>query len=75
MSLQGWRRVTWIYHLLFLFAVVWPGQSWINTPRPLVLGLPFQMVWIALWVVGSLFVLWGLDTAEARNRNHRGGRG
>ena len=68
MSIRSWRRLTWAYHILFALAVVWPGQALVNSPTPFILGLPLQMVWVAAWVLGSLFVLWGLDRAEAANR-------
>ncbi len=68
MPLSAWRRLAWTYHLLFAVAVVWPGQALVNSPRPFVLGLPFQIVWIAGWIIGSVLVFWGLDRAEAADR-------
>ena len=67
MRFHIWRRITWAYHLTFAVAVIWPIQSLLNTPKPLVLGLPFQMVWPAAWIVGSLLVLWRLDAARTRH--------
>ncbi len=78
MPYRTWTRVAWAYHLLFAVAVTWPGQMLVNAPAPFVLGLPRQMAWTAAWLVGSLFVLWRMDSA--RNRRDRatesaGGRG
>lgn len=67
-SRSAWRLLTWVYHVAFAFAVVWPGQALVNDPRPFVLGLPFQIVWIAGWIVGSVLVLLGLHRAEAPAR-------
>ncbi len=67
MRFHTWRRITWAYHLTFAIAVIWPIQSLLNTPKPFVLGLPFQMVWPATWIVGSLLVLWRLDAARTRH--------
>lgn len=66
MTLRTWRRITWAYHLVFAAAVIWPFQTLVNTPDPLVLGLPRQMAWAAGWVAGSLLVLWRLDAARIR---------
>ena len=60
-----WRRLTWAYHLAFIIAVVWPGQALVNNPRPFILGLPLQIVWIAAWIIGSVLVFLGLHRAES----------
>ncbi|MGI9625223.1 MAG: hypothetical protein ACR2QM_00190 [Longimicrobiales bacterium] len=77
MSVKRWRQVTWVYHILFAFAVTWPGQALVNDPFPLILHLPRQIVWAAAWIIGSIFVLWRLDRAEAplrtKNRPVEGG--
>jgi hypothetical protein len=39
-----------------------------NRIEPLILGLPFSMVWIALWVVLSFLVLLLVDRLEGRAR-------
>lgn len=65
MSVKRWRRIAWGYHILFALAVTWPGQALVNDPFPLILHLPRQIVWAALWIIGSIFVFWRLDRAEA----------
>jgi hypothetical protein len=57
-----------LFFILFVVAVTWPGMLPFNRIEPLVLGLPFSMVWIALWVVLSFFALLLLDRAESRSR-------
>ena len=65
------RWIRWgaaLYFLLFALAVTWPGMIPFNRIHPLVLGLPFSMFWIALWVFGSFLVLLFVDRVEGRNR-------
>ncbi len=69
------RALTALYHIAFAVAVTWPGVVPFNRAHPFVLGLPFNMTWTAFWVLGSLFVLWGLDRVEARHRRERSGGG
>ena len=57
-----------IYFVLFLIFVTWPGFVPFNRPLPLVLGLPFNMAAIGLWVGLGAVVLFVLDRSEERNR-------
>lgn len=57
-----------IYFVLFLVFVTWPGFTPFNRPLPLVLGLPFNMAVIALWVGFGAVVLFVLDRSEERYR-------
>ncbi len=65
-SHPGWVWIAWIYHILFGLAITWPGQALVNTPQPLILGIPRQMAWGGAWIIGSLLVLWRLDAARQR---------
>ena len=58
------RRGTALFFVLFVLAVTWPGMVPFNRIRPLVLGLPFSMFWIAAWVALSFLVLVWVDRAE-----------
>jgi hypothetical protein len=49
------------FFLLFTAAVTWPGLIPFNRVQPTILGLPFTMAWIALWVVLSFVVLLLVD--------------
>lgn len=76
------RAGTTIYFVLFLAFVTWPGFIPFNHPLPLVLGLPFNMAMIALWVGFGAVVLFVLDRSEEQNRaraagpdSRNGGRG
>lgn len=65
------RRVRWLaalFFLLFVVAVTWPGMLPFNRIRPLVLGLPLSMFWIALWVFCSFLVFLMVDRIESRAR-------
>ncbi len=58
------RGGTALFFLLFAGAVTWPGMVPFNRIKPLILGLPFSMAWIAFWVALSFVVLVLLDRAE-----------
>lgn len=73
MSIHWARRGAVLFFLLFIVAVTWPGMILGNHIFPLVLGLPFSMVWIASWVVLSFLVLIFLDRAEERARGGAAG--
>lgn len=68
MSLSLARFLTAVFFVLFVAAVTWPGMVPFNRIEPLVLGLPFSMVWIAGWVLASFFVLVLIDWAEGLTR-------
>lgn len=68
-SVRWVRRGAAIFFLLFVLAVTWPGMLPVNRIHPLVLGLPFSMFWIALWVFCSFLVLLLVDWVEARARD------
>lgn len=75
MPFPVWRRIAWCYHLAFLAAVTWPGQTLVNTPDPFVLGLPRQMALVAFLILGSLIVLWRMDGARRRDAFHAANSG
>lgn len=68
MKLRTARLLVAGYFALMLVFVTWPGILPFARIRPLVLGLPFTFAWIALWVAGSVVVLWAVDRVEARHR-------
>jgi hypothetical protein len=67
-GLRTARGLAVAYFILAALAVTWPGLVPFARIRPLVLGLPFAMAWIAAWVAGSAVVLYALDRVEARHR-------
>jgi len=52
------RKVIWTAFFVLVFcAQVWPLYLVGNRVKPMVLGMPFSMFWIALWIVISFFGL------------------
>lgn len=74
MSLRAARAFAGTYFVLMLVFVTWPGLVPFARVRPLVLGLPFSMAWIAAWIAGSVVVLYLLDGVEKRHRDEPGHR-
>ena len=68
MNVRWVRRGAALFFLLFVLAVTWPGMLPFNRIHPMVLGLPFSMFWIGLWVFCSFLVLLVVDRVEGRNR-------
>jgi hypothetical protein len=68
LSVRWVRRAAALFFLLFALAVTWPGMIPFNRIRPTILGLPFSMAWIALWVVLSFLLLLLVDWVEGRAR-------
>ena len=47
-----------LYVLLCLAAMTWPGFAWVgNRIEPRVLGLPFSLAWVVLWVLLTFVAL------------------
>jgi hypothetical protein len=64
-----------LFFLLFVLAVTWPGMVLFNRVRPLILGIPFSMAWIALWVAASFLVLLAVEwTEEEEEEEDEAGR-
>lgn len=72
MSVRFARGLAITFLVAYACAVTWPGMVPFNRIRPLVLGLPFSMVWIAVWIIGGCLVLWMLDHVESKARERRG---
>ena len=66
MKIQMVRRGAGLFFILFVLAVTWPGMMPFNRIDPMILGLPFSMFWIALWVFLSFLVLLGVHQSERR---------
>lgn len=72
MSVRAARGMLLILLTLYAVFLTWPGIVPFNRIRPLVLGLPFVLFWVCLWIVlvGAGFAL--LDAAETRAERSRG---
>lgn len=68
------NRIRWavaVFFLAYAAAVTWPGAVPFNRIRPLVLGMPLSMVWVAGWLVLAFGVLLVLDWTETRDEDRR----
>jgi hypothetical protein len=69
MSLKTARTLTGVYFIAMLIAVTWPGLVPFSRIRPFVLSMPFSLAWIALWIAGSVLVIYLLDQVEQQHRD------
>jgi Protein of unknown function (DUF3311) len=67
MNRRSIRAFAWTFFVVNLLAVVWPGLVPFNRVRPLVLGMPFVMVWLAGWLVASMAALIVIEWVEHRD--------
>lgn len=67
MSVRAARGIVLVLLGLYTVLLTWPGLVPFNRVRPLVLGLPFVLFWICVWIVlvGVGFAL--LDAADTRH--------
>lgn len=68
MDLRLVRRLTALFFVAYTLALTWPGMLPFNRIRPLILGLPAVLFWVAAWVAAAILVLWLLDRAETSSR-------
>jgi len=55
--------------VVFAVAVTWPGMTLVNRIDPMILGLPFNLAWVAGWVVIGFVLLVLLDRAVTREED------
>ncbi|HSJ23238.1 MAG TPA: hypothetical protein VK929_01055, partial [Longimicrobiales bacterium] len=67
------RRLVFVVLGLYAVFLTWPGMIPFNRIEPLVLGLPFVLFWITLWVALVGVALGILDVAETRAAAGRAG--
>lgn len=65
MSARAARILVAVFFLGYTVFLTWPGVLPFNRIRPFILGLPFSMAWVGLWVALSGVVLAILHRAEA----------
>jgi hypothetical protein len=70
-SVRFARTLAFVFLAAYAVAVTWPGIGPFNRVFPLVLGLPFNMVWIAGWISAGCLVLWMVDRVEGAERRRR----
>lgn len=72
MTLRTARALTALYFTLSLVTTTWPGMLPFARIEPQIFGLPFSMAWVAMWLAGSVVVLWLLDLVERQHRDDGG---
>ena len=55
------------FYAVAVLGVTWPVYSWFSRPRPIVLGMPFSLFYLACFVVASFLVLLALFRWELRH--------
>jgi len=68
MSVQTVRWSVAVYMLIFLALTTWPGATLVNAVEPFILGLPFNLFFIAVLILGGLGILTALYFSEKRTR-------
>lgn len=66
MSRRAARALFWGWVIAAVVFLCFPGIVPFNRARPFVLGLPFVLVWVALWVVLALIVFTLVDRTLGR---------
>ncbi len=67
MSVRAVRWIVFAYLLVFLGFSAWPGAQLINRVEPLVMGLPFNLFFIAMLIIVALALLALLYVSEQRS--------
>ena len=68
------RTVRWLtaaYMIAFLLGVTWPGFLLFNRVTPIILGLPFNLFFIALLISVGMGVLFILYRSEQRRDDEK----
>ncbi len=60
------RRLTVVFILIAFAALVWPIYGLFGNERPLLLGMPQSLFYVACWLVASFVVLLALYLHEER---------
>ena len=60
------RRAVALFFLAAFAALIWPVYGIFGGARPLVLGLPLSLFYVAAWLIASFLVLLALYLYEER---------
>ncbi len=66
MSLRAVRTLAAVFFVSYTIVLTYPGLLPFNRIHPLILGLPFFMAWIALWIVLGMGVFYLAYRVEER---------
>lgn len=67
-------RAVLLFFVVALAALLWPVYPLFGGIRPMVLGMPFSLYYVTVWLVGSFLVLLGVFLWEGRRGAARGRR-
>ena len=65
MSLRTARLLFAAFFAVYTVVLTFPGAVPFSRIRPLVLGLPFSLFWVLLWVALGFVVFFAVDRVEA----------
>lgn len=68
MSARAAVLLFWSWVAAATVFLCFPGVLPFNRARPFVLGMPFIMAWVALWIVSAFVVFWYVDRVLDRHR-------
>jgi hypothetical protein len=60
------RRIRWLAVVPFLALIV--GPFFVNRATPLVLGVPFLLAWIVVWILLTSVIMAVIYAADPANR-------
>jgi hypothetical protein len=66
MSIRTLRRIVVGYIVAGAIALTWPGVLPFGGSSPRVLGLPFNLFWVAAWALLGFVVMAALERAVTR---------
>ena len=61
------RRAAAVFFLLAFVGLIWPVYSLFGNERPILLGMPQSLFYVAVWLVASFLVLLALYLHEERD--------
>jgi hypothetical protein len=73
MSVRTLQRIAVGYIVVGAIALTWPGVLPFSRSLPRVLGLPFNLFWVAAWAVLGFVVLVALERAVTRAEDANAG--
>lgn len=73
MNSRGALTLFWGYVIAATLLLTFPGIVPFNRQRPFLLGMPFVLVWVALWVVLAFCVFLAVDRVLGRTGDGKEG--
>ena len=62
------RSIHWLAIVPFLALLI--GPFFVNKPTPVVLGLPFLLAWIVVWILLTSLIMAVIYATDPANREH-----